>query len=345
MRNIEKQKIETPLLNNETNLNDQFEEIQNKCSEINLKNRILRYQGILYAFIAIVSIALSRTSVRYCYYFNASEITTLRYLFQFIIMLIIAIYRGENLLGEASDRKILFLRATFGTIGLLTNTISLKMIDPADSASLGSCSIVIVYILSRLILKEKLTLCHLLASFMTLMGVFLISQPSFLVPKIKTNAFNESNGFRKKENFNRIIGNEKKHEVDTIYLINRSIFAIVSSLTGLFSQVCINLAFLHEDVTKVSLIRSTNLLFSFIFQYFLLDIHSNLYSVSGALLILFSVTMILIYKINDQKYVIKYKDYLESKKLIKNEQNDEENYQVENTVKPGLILRILFFKF
>ncbi|CAF0946006.1 unnamed protein product [Brachionus calyciflorus] len=130
-------------------------------------------------------------------------------------------------------------------------------------------------------------------------------------------------------------------------LISQSILTLLSSFSGLFSQVCMNLAFLYEDVTKVSLVRSTDLLFSFILQYLLLDIHSNLYSVTGALLILTSVTMVMIYKIMDQKYVKKHKDYLESKKLKlnKSDQNAEENSPDENIVKPSLFKKILFYKF
>ncbi|CAF0945996.1 unnamed protein product [Brachionus calyciflorus] len=207
--------LENHLLNKEKNLNVEILEIQNEQRpSIKIKDRILRQRGILYALSAAFFISLSGAITKYCYYFNGSEITTVRYLIQLIIMFIIGVYRKENLLGESGQRKILFLRAVFGTVGLLLITISFKMIDPSDSISLVNCSILIVAILSRLILKEKLTLCHLVALTMTSIGVILISQPSFLIPKKtkinnnnnNTSNYNETIQLDEKEHFNRILG-------------------------------------------------------------------------------------------------------------------------------------------
>ncbi|CAF0810789.1 unnamed protein product [Brachionus calyciflorus] len=367
-------------------------------NNIIVKNSLFsKHKGIFYALLASFFFALSGNITKYCYYFNGSEQASIRYVFQLIIMLIIAIYRKENLLGEKDERGKLFLRAFLGFTGLLSSTLSYKIIDPSETVSIGNSRILIIAILSRLILKEKLTLCHLVALVMTSMGVILITQPSFLIQK---NTSNSTLTIGEEIQIKRIMGisfaligaccaatvsillkklankkvhysvsiiyasylglpicslisiillytgNEKKPEIDTISLIYQYLMAILSGLVGLFAQVCINLAVITEDVTKVSLVKSSDLFFSFILQYFLLDIHSNLYSVSGALLILASVTMVMIYKIIDQKFTEKHKEYFAIKQFnYSNKNNQGQRALSENIVKPSLFKKILFHKF
>lgn len=78
-------------------------------------------------------------------------------------------------------------------------------------------------------------------------------------------------------------------------------YSVTSALCGTLSQVFINVALRYEDASKVSIYRSTDLFFTYIFQYFLMDISTNLLSAVGAFLIIFGTVLILIYKIAEKR--------------------------------------------
>ena len=88
---------------------------------------------------------------------------------------------------------------------------------------------------------------------------------------------------------NFLIGDDK-HDLnllkDAPSVLYQILFALVAAVFGVLAQILMNLSLKYEGATKVTLIRSTELVFSFLFQYLLLNINANLYSVLGSVLIL-----------------------------------------------------------
>lgn len=78
-------------------------------------------------------------------------------------------------------------------------------------------------------------------------------------------------------------------------------YSFSSGLCGTLSQVLINVSLKYEDASRVSIYRSTDLFFTYIFQYFWLNISTNFYSGIGAFLIIFGTILILVYKIFDKR--------------------------------------------
>ncbi len=115
--------------------------------------------------------------------FNGSEQAVIRYTFQLMIMIIIACRTHNNLLGPKESRKILIVRGVLGMTYLLSLHFSVKLISPSDSVSLVHLNIVIVSLLARVFLSEKINLAHIVSLIMSMAGVFLIAQPSFLFNK------------------------------------------------------------------------------------------------------------------------------------------------------------------
>lgn len=79
------------------------------------------------------------------------------------------------------------------------------------------------------------------------------------------------------------------------------LYSFISGLCGTFSQVFFNISMKYEDASKVMIYRSTDLFFTYIFQYFTLNISTNIFSVIGAFLIIFGTVLILMYKIIEKK--------------------------------------------
>ncbi len=99
------------------------------------------------------------------------------------------------------------------------------------------------------------------------------------------------------------------------------VYSILSGLCGTISQVTLNIALNYEEAGKISIIRSTDILFTYMFQYAWLGISTNVFSGIGAVLIIFGTVMIMVYKIVDKKTV------------------------ESETEKRGIFLRVLLYKF
>ena len=264
-------------------------------------------------------------------------------------------------------RKMLLLRGLIGTIAMLSILYTIKLIDPSDCAALLHLHIVVIPIISRVFLKEKIKIINLFSLIMSIFGVFLIAQPSFLFKqKIDLKFQNNCNltvtnyshlSVNQDTNFNKILGisfglfsalvsafvvviiknlaNNKVHySIANIYLsyvgvptsfllslvlfltgvqendINlvkdvtnillQVTFAICTGLFGVLAMIFMNLALEYEDTLKVSIVRSTDLVFTFLFQYLLFSINPNLFSIFGTILILFATLLIILFQMMEK---------------------------------------------
>ena len=141
----------------------------------------------LYAFgFAMISSVFNVSAnllVKKTNFFNSFDNSVVRYVIQFFILFVIAKINKIELLGKSDSRKLLIFRGSISGVGLISLYSSIKLIDPSDAISLFSCNVIFVAILSRIYMKEKFTVLHILAMFIVVCGIFFITQPSFLIPK------------------------------------------------------------------------------------------------------------------------------------------------------------------
>lgn len=153
-------------------------------SVINLINLLKGYiLTMLFALCACISNILMKKS----FTLSGSDSAFIRYLVQFLTMIIIANYQKRNPLGPKSERKLLTYRGLAGITGLLCGFFAIKFINPSDFKAINHSSIIITAILARIFLKEKLTIAHIFALILTIIGVILISKPSFIFSFIIKN--------------------------------------------------------------------------------------------------------------------------------------------------------------
>ena len=236
-----------------------------------------------------------------------------------------------------------------------------------------------ICILARFFLKEKLTVIHILCLLLTIAGVFLITQPSFLIPKNYNTTQNSENGTKKSSQSNvpsigiplgilsafcsscaailvknlpgvhfsisilfasfiglplalvislgMYFGNLRKvdsSDYDTTEkLLLQILFLFLSSLCGCIFQIFFVISNRYDTASKLAIVSTTNLFWSFALQYVILNIGANIFSISGALLIFLSVVLCSLIKIMEEKLKIG---------------NEENNCFM-------LVKRFLFFKF
>ena len=100
------------------------------------------------------------------------------------------IYKKENLTGNKNERSLLFIRGIFLTVAMGLLYYSVLLLPPSDVCALGHCSIIMIAILSRIFLKEKIGFAHIFAFLLTAVGVVFISKPTII---FSTKSFTVSN--------------------------------------------------------------------------------------------------------------------------------------------------------
>lgn len=219
----------------------------------------------------------------------------------------------------------------------------MMFLKPSDLVAISQTSLVITAILARVFLKEQLCLGHFVAIALAVLGVLLISKPTFLfrsepssqvtskfLNHSNTTASNSSEPFAQ-ETADSSLKNAlgigltflgaiaascvflvlKKLSISRVHWASNTIFvcwfglplstvislvlirlgyahtsladerndlpmdvfySVLSSMLSLIGQVLLNIALRYEDATRIAITRTTDVLFSCLLQYFLLDI-------------------------------------------------------------------------
>lgn len=104
----------------------------------------------------------------------------LRYVCTFIVMFTVLKYKNLNILGPKKQFKLLLFRGLIGSFALITVYFAVLFLKPSDQVAISQTSLVITALLARIFLKERLCLGHFVAITLAVIGVLLISKPSFL---------------------------------------------------------------------------------------------------------------------------------------------------------------------
>ena len=78
-------------------------------------------------------------------------------------------------------------------------------------------------------------------------------------------------------------------------------YALSGGVFGTLCNILINYALKYEDATKIAMVKTFGVLFSFILQYFILDITVDLLGIVGAVIIVTAILFVLTLKILDSR--------------------------------------------
>ena len=160
-----------------------FLSTKGQAEEKIVDSKLTRYHGLFFGTLSAFCLGLSNVLIKKATMFNASEQTTIRYALQMLLMFFVIIVNKKNFFGPPGSRKLLCLRGLLGMIGLTSIHYGIKLLGPADMVAIVKLNIVFVSIIARFTLKEKINVAHLVSLALSVVGVFLIAQPSFLFPK------------------------------------------------------------------------------------------------------------------------------------------------------------------
>ena len=101
------------------------------------------------------------------------------------------------------------------------------------------------------------------------------------------------------------------------------LWAFISGITGMAAQATYHVSLKHEEPTVISVVRCTDLFFTFILQYIFMNITVNFLSATGAILIFFATLLTLVFK--SISYRVNQKKENKKNKLMENNEDQEEN--------------------
>jgi hypothetical protein len=111
---------------------------------------------------------------------------------------------------------------------------------------------------------------------------------------------------------------------------------------GCFNQAILMLSLKYEEAFKISLLKTSDMLFVFILQYFLLGIQTNANNLIGVFLIGSSTLIIFAFKYFDDKYALS----LEKAKQLSLASSHNNSIDLnQNKSKTSLVKKIIFIKF
>lgn len=351
----EKFYIKVPQLEN-------YEDCEQQKSTSHFKfNWLASHKGYLYAILTAFLFPTSNIFIKKANFLNGVEHLAMFFATKLIIMIIISLTLRVNLFGP---RKILLLLSARGIIGSLAAIllyIGLALLPPSDCSTLVNSSIITTAIISRIFLKEKLGIAHVISLILTIFGVLLVSKPTF-IPFLNlnqtgnmTDTQNQTNTYRttlfttvgissvlisslfygvlnlliKKlciyechwsivANYDSYYGLpatilgiymlikfdpfDRDKRIEWTFLANQLLFSFISAIFSILGQICVTLALLHEDATKVSIVKSFDVVIAFILQLFILNISVDHFSIIGSVLILVGICFVLGFSLFEKKH-------------------------------------------
>jgi drug/metabolite transporter (DMT)-like permease len=173
-------------------------------------DKLKMFKGYWFGILSAFAFCLSQVILKRAKWLVGSDHSTIRYTITLIIMFTILKYKNMKIMGPRNQLRLLLFRGFCGSIGLITVYFSLMLLNPSDVVTLMHGSIIITGILSRIFLKEKLTIAHFIGLMLTIMGVIFISKPSVLFSNdniIINNDDYENNNNNNNNNNNTLINN------------------------------------------------------------------------------------------------------------------------------------------
>lgn len=288
-----------------------------------------RTKGIVCILFSALGFALMSAFVKLAGDLPNFQKVFFRNLVSAIIALYLIIKNKGSMTGKKENRKLLFMRSLFGTLGVILNFYAIDKLVLSDANMLNKISPFLVVIFSAMFLKEKINKEQILSIIIAFIGALFIIKPTFSVEIIPYVGGLMSAVFAASAyTCLRAIGN--KEEAHTIVFFF-SMFSIISILpifiyvyepmtfkqltymilAGVFAslgQFGITLAYRYAPAKEISIFDYSNIIFSAILSIILFNQYPDILSVIGYIIVFSASYYIFLYN--------KKLDKIESQNII-----------------------------
>ena len=224
--------------------------------------------------------------------------------------------------GQVANQKFLLVRSLLGLLGVAFHFYALSRLYLADSQILNRTSPIFVTLFAFLFLKEKLSKIQISTIFFAMIGAVLVIKPKFdysMLPAL--GAFGAAIMAGAAYTFVRFLRDKEKPETIIFYF---SLFSVIGSLpfmipvfvvpnssqwllllgigiTASIGQIGLTHAYRYAKASEVSIYTYTGIIFSALIGYFLWDEISDITSIFGGLIIIFSAVTVFYYNNRKEK--------------------------------------------
>ncbi|XP_053547665.1 solute carrier family 35 member G1 [Bombina bombina] len=136
--------------------------------------------GIFYTILSALFFSSSSLIVKKIENIHSVEISAIRCVFQMLFVLPGLIYFNTGFLGPKDQRIFLFLRGSLGSAAMILTYYAVQSMPLADATVITFSSPAFTCVFACIFLKEKCTVWDIVFMLFTLTGVILIARPPFL---------------------------------------------------------------------------------------------------------------------------------------------------------------------
>lgn len=265
-----------------------------------------RMKGIIFIIFSAFGFAVMSAFVKLAGDLPSFQKTFFRNLVSCIIALFFIIKNKESFFGKQENQKLLILRSTLGTIGIILNYYSIDKLVLSDANMLNKLSPFFVIIFSALFLKENINLKQIIAIIIAFIGALFIIKPTFnldLLPSITgvlgavfaAGAYTTLRLLGKKENHYTVVFYFSLFSLIVIFPFMIYVYKEMSFLqffylmmAGLFAsigQFGVTLAYKYAPAREISIFDYSNIIFSAIISLFVFGTLPDKFSFIGYLII------------------------------------------------------------
>ena len=283
---------------------------------MNLNKLSNRTKGIIFIILSAFGFAMMSAFVKLAGDIPSFQKTFFRNLVSLFVALVIIIKHKGSFFGKKENQKVLIMRSTFGTLGIVFNYYAIDRLVLSDANMLNKLSPFFAIIFSALFLKEKIKPNQLIALIVAFIGMLFVVKPSFDFTVIPAFA-GVLGGISAAAAYTCVRALSGKESPDTI-VFYFSLFSTIAvspfmiatftpmKILQLLSLLCagvfasigqfgITLAYKYAPAKEISIFDYTNIIFSAIISLFIFNVLPDKYSVLGYLIIFIAALYMFIY--------------------------------------------------
>lgn len=265
-----------------------------------------RRKGIIFIIMSAFGFAMMSAFIKLSGDLPSFQKTFFRNSISVIVALTLIVKNKGSFFGKKDNQKLLILRSTFGTIGILLNYYAIDRLVLSDANMLNKLSPFFVIIFSAIFLKEKIKPNQFFALAVAFLGALFIIKPSFSFEMIPALA-GTLGGISAAAAYTcvRSLGGKEKPDTIVFYfslfssivtlplmIISYKPMSIIQFtyliLAGIFAslgQFGITFAYKFAPGKEISIFDYTNIIFSAIISLCLFGVLPDYLSVIGYLII------------------------------------------------------------
>ncbi len=275
-----------------------------------------RVKGIMYIIASAFGFALMSACVKLAGDLPKFQKVFFRNLVSAVVALYLIIKHKGSLVGKKENRKLLILRSTFGTLGVILNFYAIDKLVLSDANMLNKLSPFLVVILCAIFLKEKINMTQISSIIIAFIGSLFIIKPTFsveVVPYIGglMGAVFAASAYT----CLRAIGNKEESYTIVFFFsmfslvvtlpiflyvyepmqLSQLIYLLLAGVFASLGQFGITLAYRCAPAKEISIFDYSNIIFSAILSIFVFNQMPDILSVFGYVIIFSAAFYIFLY--------------------------------------------------